>query len=160
HVNRSIRPGAPLRSVSMLGRSWVEMSATAPIPRAIAPRPAPPVAGAREDRRARCRRRVGKTPTPRPSTKLLCLRPRLSRTTHAQAKNLRRAGALPRSCRVPLLSDPSRNGGHREVQAPVDYRGGGKAAFLVMPPAPQCDGTDAELRPQLRAGNELAPLEI
>src|SRR5262249_9378061 len=85
---------------------------------------------------------------------------RLSRTTHAQAKNLRRAGALPRSCRVPLPSDPSRNGGHREVQAPVDHLGGGEAAFLVMPPAPERDGTDAELCPQRRAGNEVAPLEF
>src|SRR6516162_11475806 len=68
--------------------------------------------------------------------------------------------SLPRSCRVPLLSDPSRNGGYREVQAPVDYLGGGKAIFLVVPPAPERDGTDAELRPQLRAGNEIAPLEI
>src|SRR5262245_22090226 len=67
---------------------------------------------------------------------------------------------LVRSCRVPLPSDPSRNGGHREIEAPVDHLGGGKAIFLVVPPAPERDGTNAELRPQLRAGNEVAPLEI
>src|SRR5262249_9337584 len=63
--------------------------------------------------------------------------------------------SLPRSCRVRLPSEPSRNGGHREVQAPVDHLGGGKAAFLVMSPAPERDGTDAELGPQLRGWDEF-----
>src|SRR5262249_14539933 len=56
--------------------------------------------------------------------------------------------------------EPSRNGAHGKVEPTVDHLGGGKAIFLVVPPAPERDGTDAELRPQLRAGNEIAPLEI
>src|SRR5262249_8979332 len=56
--------------------------------------------------------------------------------------------------------EPSRNGAHGKVEPTVDHLGGGKAVFLVVPPAPERDGTDAELRPQLRAGNEIAPLEI
>src|SRR6266516_4120838 len=77
----------------MLGRSWVEMSATAPIPRATAPRRAPPVAGAREDRRGRRRPCVGNTVAPRPLRPLLCLARLVSRTRHAQAKRFHRAGA-------------------------------------------------------------------
>src|SRR5262245_40562060 len=68
--------------------------------------------------------------------------------------------SLVRSCRVPLLSDPSRNGGHREVQATVDHLGGRKAVLLAVPPPPERDGTDAEFCPQLRAGNEITTLEI
>ena len=92
YIDPYSRPGATSTGVHARATS-VEMSVTAPIPRATAPRSAPPVAGAREDRRARCRRRVGKTPTPRPSTKLLCLARLASRTRHALAKRFHRAGA-------------------------------------------------------------------
>src|SRR5262249_48657942 len=68
--------------------------------------------------------------------------------------------SLPRSCRVRLPGEPSRNGGHREVQAPVDDLGDRKAAFLVMPPAPESDGADAELRPQLWTGDEIVRLGL
>src|SRR5262245_39880607 len=68
--------------------------------------------------------------------------------------------SLPRSCRVRLPREPSHNSAEGKIEPAVDDLWSGKALFLVMPPATERDGTDAELRPQLRAGNEITPLEI
>jgi hypothetical protein len=63
--------------------------------------------------------------------------------------------SLPRSCPVRLPSEPSHNSAQGKIEPAVDDLWSGKALFPVMPPAPERDGTDAELGPKLRAWDEF-----